>query len=214
LGLNIHSSSITAITLKPLLTLKNMVTLNITSPIHITNATVGDMASAWPKLESLTLRNGGRTCGITLEGLIPLAMRCPSLRYLAIPLNVSSSDNLSTTTMDSQIVRPMALTSIMLYGSAEDDVWGEPVPIAIFLGNLFPNLRDLVPMETSLTRSRLPSPLWFLVQSYLRNEENPLYMVWFSVFYWSASAIDKSLCDFQSDSESWSSMDSDLEDSD
>jgi hypothetical protein len=146
---DIQRSPITASTLKPVLTFKNMVSISIASPINITNATIGEMASAWPKLKSLTLINGGRTCGITLECLIPLAMRCPSLNYLAIPLQVSAADNLSTKDIGSNHVGPLDLTELCISGATfEPGV--NTVGLYPFLRRLFPNLLEIKPLGINL----------------------------------------------------------------
>ncbi|KAA1477047.1 hypothetical protein DENSPDRAFT_844209 [Dentipellis sp. KUC8613] len=64
----------------------------------VTDSLCGEMAAAWPRLQSLKLRrfprmvDDGWTAGMaTLEGLVPFAQRCPELRELAINIDASGS---------------------------------------------------------------------------------------------------------------------------
>jgi hypothetical protein len=144
-------SPISDATLRPLLTLKNMISLSIASPIDLTNATIGAMASAWPKLKSLALLNGDQTCGITVECLIPLAMQCPSLNYLAIPLHVSATDNLSTQHLDNNFIAPLDLTELRLPASTFEH-GADGAVVNYFLQRLFPNLSEITPTGNGLGR--------------------------------------------------------------
>jgi hypothetical protein len=142
-------SPITSVNVKPLLSLSNMVHLHIKSSIDITNATIEDMAAAWPNLRTLILRNNGRTCGITLDGLIPLAKQCPYLHKLAIPLHASASDKLPTSTVG-LFVGPLALTKLIITGSAYDRVPTDVSNVSTFLCGLFPNLAEIQSLDCEL----------------------------------------------------------------
>ncbi|KAJ6545417.1 hypothetical protein B0H19DRAFT_1266855 [Mycena capillaripes] len=65
--------------------------VEITVPVgyDIDDATISDMAHAWPHIEQLFLRSmGGWRC--TLLALMPFAQHCPWLREVSIPLDFSS----------------------------------------------------------------------------------------------------------------------------
>ncbi|KAJ6545414.1 hypothetical protein B0H19DRAFT_1167630, partial [Mycena capillaripes] len=108
--------------------------VEITVPVgyNIDDATISDMACAWPHIEQLFLRAmGGRRC--TLLALVPFARHCPQLREVSIPLDFSS-------------------IPLPVDGAVQETLWdlgwdlGTPIDagisnsVAEFLASIFPNL--------------------------------------------------------------------------
>ncbi|KAF5361643.1 hypothetical protein D9758_007301 [Tetrapyrgos nigripes] len=138
---------VTPNTLKPLLALPELEDLDLDLEIafELDNAMLGSMAQAWPNLSSLRIGGSGGTWGIveggakiTLDGLIPLVQCCPNLETLSICLD-------AVTAFPSPPRRPGRgainehVQSLHLCNSTISD----PVEVASFLSDLFPNLLDV-----------------------------------------------------------------------
>ncbi|KAH9929297.1 hypothetical protein B0H21DRAFT_712041 [Amylocystis lapponica] len=84
--------------------------------------------------------NGGRPrrTSVTLEGLVHLARHCPQLSRLVLALDASvipDSDRQSEGGLAND-----SITKLMVRDSSLED----PIAVAAFLSNLFPNLRRII----------------------------------------------------------------------
>lgn len=129
--------------LRPLLVFSNLhtVVLNAHLCLNLDDVVIRDMALAWPRLTHLWLDPTGRwpiPSRVTLNGLIPLAEKCPQLRKLGIPVNANISMPFSGVA-----VRPgrgrvnYQLRAIMVGNSYISSSYDT----AAFLSDIFPNLR-------------------------------------------------------------------------
>ena len=133
--------SLDAHTLSPLLQCRNLedITINISyGHAAIDNSLLKEMASAWPRLRSITLHPYYRAriwhSKANLRGLIHLAQQCRSLQSVDLQFDVSLP---STTMYPDKGFRCESLTRLYVSQSHISD----PVAVATFLGDAFPNLR-------------------------------------------------------------------------
>ncbi|KAI1798257.1 hypothetical protein LXA43DRAFT_1078464 [Ganoderma leucocontextum] len=135
-------------TFKPLLLLPNVrhLDINVGHMIAIDNAFLNDMALAWRKLVRLEFcvehpccDRDGYSPATTLLGLIPFALLCPELEVLGIPINTDMS------TMPPNLLERCpgrgAVASNVYQLEVGLSIVNDPVPVAAFLSDLFPNLR-------------------------------------------------------------------------
>lgn len=78
---------------RPLLTLVHLRVIHIWCDIDFNDAWIEIAAKSFPRLESLILKGCLTPIGITLRGLLPLVIHCPSLSTLTIPVNALVSEN-------------------------------------------------------------------------------------------------------------------------
>lgn len=134
-------------TLNPLYAYSNLRTVVIQpmKRMDLDNSTIDRMAGAWPKIESLAIRDPWVfPPKVTVWGLLPLARHCPNLHILDITINGCA------------IIPEEALKEV------QDDHWNSPLrslhlasspidsslshqarTIAWYLGNIFPSLHQV-----------------------------------------------------------------------
>jgi hypothetical protein len=133
--------SLDAHTLSPLLQCRNLehITINISyGYAAIDNSLLVGMASAWPCLRYLALHSCSHArlwhSKANFQGLIYLAQHCHALQSVSLQFDLS----LPATAMDpDQRIRCESLTQLSVSHSHVSD----PLAVATFLANVFPNLR-------------------------------------------------------------------------
>ncbi|KAJ7625503.1 hypothetical protein FB45DRAFT_67399 [Roridomyces roridus] len=131
-------------TLRPLLALTELVTINVTVPfgLCLDDAFVSEMAAAWPLVQHLTLRRPyvlgepSPPSLVTVSSLTVFALRCPDLRSLAIPLSDTPPEPVEE---PPQSLRPKQTVLTLL--EVMDSHIQKPFPVAAYLSSVFPNIR-------------------------------------------------------------------------
>lgn len=133
--------SLDAHTLSPLFQCRNLehVTINISyGHAAIDNALLQEIASAWPRLRYISLHPYYHDLlwhsRANLGGLIHLALHCRSLQSVDLQFDISLP---STAMYPDKETRCESLTQLFVSQSHVSD----PVAVATFLGDVFPNLR-------------------------------------------------------------------------
>jgi hypothetical protein len=135
-GSGIDTYSASPVDVKSLFVFSNLTRFILYSntPLELNDASLVDMAQAWPHITSLTLRAVEvPSCHVTLYGLIPLARHCLKLRQLSVALDASSAPPPKVEYIG---VRHEALRNLMMWGSSIR----EPIQVATFFHNVFPNV--------------------------------------------------------------------------
>jgi len=130
-----------AAVLAPLRSFKNLTRLEIglVYSFDLDNASIMDMANAWPKLQQLQLGSPlgwKRISGITLEGLVPLVICCRDLEKLSITLNALNPPTVKA----SGIGCPNTKITYLQLG---DSIIENSIAVANFLSVLFPNVTGI-----------------------------------------------------------------------
>ncbi|KAJ7089116.1 hypothetical protein C8R44DRAFT_990936 [Mycena epipterygia] len=126
----------------------NLTSISILSPIEIDldNATVADLARAWPRIESLDMSSYFCTSPRprpTLESLHSFAIHCPHLKRLAMTLDctvVPKSDFGATNRVCQQRLRTLDVDHSSI---------STAIGVARFLSGIFPNLRDILTQDVA-----------------------------------------------------------------
>ncbi|KAK7468316.1 hypothetical protein VKT23_002830 [Stygiomarasmius scandens] len=138
---------VTSSTFKPLFSLPNLqfVQLRLENAFDLDNATLSDMARAWPKLSTLDIGCGG-TWGIsegglkiTLDGLLPLVQHCPRLNTFSLCVNAAYNPASPSSRPGAGITNEKVLILNFCNSTISD-----PLEVALFLSDVFPNLLDIV----------------------------------------------------------------------
>jgi hypothetical protein len=119
--------------------------LEITTAIsfeEVDDTVIRNMASAWPRLKSLALRNWKVTSPptkVTLVGLLPLA-DCIFLKSVSINVD-------ATVPNPNVYLRPDGTfyNGALTHLSVNHSLIEEPIDVALFLSNVFPNLAKIEP---------------------------------------------------------------------
>ncbi|OJT13463.1 hypothetical protein TRAPUB_9993 [Trametes pubescens] len=138
--------------LQPLYALPSLHTVDIRCASLVVSANaVRDIANAWRELStlellSLMLPHGGvEKPSLTLEDLIPLAVNCPELRALGLPLNAEEVPDGATL----ERLLPAPSRSPLFAFTACYAPIENPGQVAHFLARLFPKLRAAVYRDTA-----------------------------------------------------------------
>lgn len=120
----------------------NLEHLNISLSIsfkEVDDMLVSAMALAWPRLKSLTLQSeySMETTKVTIYGLFPLAS-CAFLQSLTIDLDAAVPNSNIGLRPDGN-----CSTSPLSYLSVNHAPINDPVPVALFLSCIFPNLTEI-----------------------------------------------------------------------
>jgi hypothetical protein len=125
-----------ATALTPLFVFRNLTELQFMLPyrFHLDDATLHEMAVAWPKLQVLHLGHDGKIGDpkVTLQGLVSLATFCPELSSLFLVLHASAREGDIPSVSNNLEYFHVGLSTI-------DD----PNTVAPFLKALFPHLTFL-----------------------------------------------------------------------
>jgi hypothetical protein len=127
----------TLIDIKPLFVFSSLtsVTLSIRAALDLDDASIKNMAKAWPHITSLVLKEDRDIDPrITLSGLVSLAQYCPELQRLSIPLDARSVPHQSA---ESFGMTHSALANL----SVARMLVTERKPVALFLHALFPRAK-------------------------------------------------------------------------
>ncbi|KAJ6541061.1 hypothetical protein DFH09DRAFT_929338 [Mycena vulgaris] len=127
--------------LRPLFVLANLRTVSLSTPVgfDLDNATVSELAHAWPNLETLQFGASDFVhvpSRVTLAGLLPFARHCPLLHTLEIPLDAPcarSESPRSGSQSSASCARRSSHRSPIL----------APLAVAGFLSSVFPTLRSV-----------------------------------------------------------------------
>lgn len=109
------------------------------------DADLMEMALAWPRLRHLVIDHelftDTRPCrpATTLSGLLHLVRHCPDLRHVALDID-ASSPNIS---LDTRPGGGACNAHIITLAMGSLSVIGDPIQVAAFLIDVFPNLRSL-----------------------------------------------------------------------
>jgi hypothetical protein len=127
--------------LRPLLSFTNLTRADIDCTLsfaQIDNTFLEEMATAWPRLERLTLglnSSRGRRSEVTLAGLVPLAQYCPNLKFFSLTFNACRIERPGRDFRNHQLHQLGVGFSSML----DADV----TAVAEFLSDIFPNLTSI-----------------------------------------------------------------------
>jgi hypothetical protein len=125
--------------LRPLFVLRGLLDVIIELPNHfvLDNAFIGDVASSWPLLRTLALRGPWpKPHKITLEGLLPLAQKCPRLTHLDLAID-------GTVPPPWTQIRPgngVSNSALLHLGVNESEVQNEE-EVAAYLSDIFPRVK-------------------------------------------------------------------------
>lgn len=133
----------TAIPLQVLYAFRNMKILKIRAGhFEFGENALKDITNAWPHMETLDLPRGHwglRTSdAIPLHNLVHVANHCPRLKTLRIRLDTLQMDSPSKKPPNECIQHSLHLLDVGGYVELSD-----PIKVAAFLSNLFPNLRQV-----------------------------------------------------------------------
>lgn len=143
----------------PLFAFTELTFVSLSAPVgfDLDDATLADLARAWPNITALELdasEFAHIAPGVTLGGLLPLAQHCPQLRDLHIALNASVvpdwESQKATDKKKKKRVRQWRLTG--LHVSRSPIV--APLAVAAFLSSVFPKLLQV---HTEKDRQQNPS---------------------------------------------------------
>ncbi|KAJ7221227.1 hypothetical protein B0H12DRAFT_303655 [Mycena haematopus] len=127
--------------MRPLFSFSNITSITLAAPgFDLDDATIADMARAWPRIEKLELIPGdltviSSTC--TLGGLLPLARHCPRLSALQLALNATAVPDLQSMHTENERVRQLHLDTLHIFCSRTS----APVAVALFLSSVFPRVQ-------------------------------------------------------------------------
>ncbi|KAJ6575747.1 hypothetical protein DFH09DRAFT_981276 [Mycena vulgaris] len=130
--------------LRPLFVLANLRTVSLSTPVgfDLDNATVSELAHAWPHLETLQFGASDFVhvpSRVTLAGLLPFAKHCSLLRTLEIPLDASVVPAWADQTTRQKRIAQKRLTELRVQRSP---IFA-PLAVAGFLSSVFPTLRSV-----------------------------------------------------------------------
>ncbi|KAJ7466204.1 hypothetical protein B0H11DRAFT_59893 [Mycena galericulata] len=130
--------------LLPLFVFSNLTHVNLSAPIgfHLDDTTAAEVASAWPRLISLTLAASASIhipSRMTLRALLSFAKSCPSLFNLELQLHAAVVPKWEAQKPDEERPRQRSLR----YLDVMDSPVGPPLDVAAFLSSVFPRLRGL-----------------------------------------------------------------------
>ncbi|KAJ7488355.1 hypothetical protein FB451DRAFT_1025451 [Mycena latifolia] len=128
-------------TLQILCCFTNIRSLRIGVPLafELDDATVLDIARAWPRLEDLELNSFCPLIKsqVTIQGLCAFAQHCPRLAILRISFDASAVPNLE---INARTFVPQHSLHTLYPSSSPITA---PLPVAKFLSTIFPNLRSI-----------------------------------------------------------------------
>ncbi|KAJ7798876.1 hypothetical protein B0H14DRAFT_2388426, partial [Mycena olivaceomarginata] len=126
--------------LRPLLAFLHLTSVTLCAPagFDLNDATVGDMARAWPRIKSLHLYASDYAhilSNVTLGALVLLARHCPELSGLSLTLDATAPvPDLET---ENKRLRQWRLDSL---GVSLSPI-AAPLAVAVFLSSVFPELK-------------------------------------------------------------------------
>ncbi|KAJ7647953.1 hypothetical protein FB45DRAFT_823087 [Roridomyces roridus] len=173
---SIHDGNIND--LVPLLSLGNLVRVNLTLPVvrRIDDALLMDIATSWPKLKALTLQESDHRLSqqlqpprMTLNGIVALATYCRDLERLTLQINGAAA---ILAPADDHFPEPQLALRTFEVGSSP--IGSDADSVAEFLGRLFPRLRSIdrgFHQGTSEV-ARTTERRWKRVQKLLRKEKH------------------------------------------
>ncbi|KAJ7113149.1 hypothetical protein C8R44DRAFT_930748, partial [Mycena epipterygia] len=128
--------------LKPLFSFSNLIKVSLSHPagLDLDDAVVGDMACAWPRIESLLLPPGRShriTTRVTLEGVYAFAKHCPCLQVLSMAFDATDVPEIKIKAKNR--VSQNSLDRLEVGSS----LIGAPRPVAEFLSTIFPALKTV-----------------------------------------------------------------------
>ncbi|KAH7903762.1 hypothetical protein BJ138DRAFT_1167664 [Hygrophoropsis aurantiaca] len=129
----------------------------------LSDDTLVELADTWPHLEELELNYGsgwGRTSKITFKGLKSLIRACPLLQTLALAIDATQLNVVSSTTPGEDIHNDNIETL-----NLEDSIIENPAAVALILGELFCSLKEV--QVDFYSRRGLYGRLWSEVNSHL-----------------------------------------------
>ncbi|KAJ7192934.1 hypothetical protein GGX14DRAFT_479512, partial [Mycena pura] len=145
--------------IRHLFALRNLESLHLNSPggFNLHDTDVDEMGHQWPQLQSLRLIAPQLSSPITLLSLQTLARHCPRLHHVALAFNVHQ---IPAPPID-RLVHTNLLT---LEVDAAIDSRARLRPIAKFLAQLFPNLRNISVFPASEVDSSIS---WRVIEALL-----------------------------------------------
>jgi hypothetical protein len=128
--------------LQDLFVFRNMKEINIPYHFAMDDNTVKQLAHAWPKLHTFSVRtcNGIELPLVTLEGLLELITSCPLLSHM-LEIDIHVSKYALQTSMDSKITN--AKITLIMFNDSTCDVDVDPVELGTFLLRVFPSLESI-----------------------------------------------------------------------
>ncbi|KAH7906487.1 hypothetical protein BJ138DRAFT_1221252 [Hygrophoropsis aurantiaca] len=151
--------------LRPLFSFSGLRYLHIDGicSFDLSDDSLAELADAWPRLEELMLNHcsgWGRTSEITFKGLKSLIQACPLLQDLALAIDATQLNVVSSTTPGEDIHNDKIETL-----NLGNSIIGSPAAVALVLGELFWSLKE-VQVYVDPQRE-LYGHLWSEVNSYL-----------------------------------------------
>lgn len=158
-----QSEPVTATMIRPLLAFHNLSDVKLsfgTSPLGIGDSMLHDMVNAWPCLGTLKLWSGANyPPTITFRGLIPLAIHCPNLIELTLPIDPSSLPPPNGRPPGLGHSCPGVIKLVLVNREVKD-----PYALALFLSDFFPNVSEVLSADERNSYGGSPHPVSELVK--------------------------------------------------
>jgi hypothetical protein len=149
--------------IRPLLNFSELcsIELGLRAGIDLEDADMKEMAKAWPQLCSFSMRTrhtAERRPRVTLTGLIPLVKYCQNLSSLMISVNAWEVE-----VSKSRPAKGVEGTALEVLGIGDSPI-ADPVPVAVFLSDLFPEVRDIYTFDGDDGWPVAQDPKWCQVE--------------------------------------------------